>query len=33
MRLDLPKTLLVAATPQLVAAVNRIFGRDVVSML
>jgi DNA polymerase-3 subunit alpha len=29
-RLDLPKTVAVAATPQMVTAVNKIFGRDVV---
>ena len=29
-RLELPKTVAVAATPQMVTAVNRIFGRDVV---
>ena len=29
--LELPRNLLVAATPQLVASVNKIFGRDVVS--
>jgi hypothetical protein len=32
-KLDLPQTLAVAATPQMVAAVNKIFGRDVVSLL
>jgi DNA polymerase III alpha subunit len=31
-RLDLPKTVLVAATPQMVASVNKIFGREVVTL-
>jgi DNA polymerase-3 subunit alpha len=31
-RLELPKTVAVVATPQMVSAVNRIFGRDVVSL-
>jgi DNA polymerase-3 subunit alpha len=31
-RLDLPKNVTVAATPELVAAVNGIFGRDVVAL-
>jgi DNA polymerase-3 subunit alpha len=30
--LELPKNLLVAATPQMVASVNKIFGRDVVRL-
>jgi DNA polymerase-3 subunit alpha len=30
--LELPKSLLVAATPQMVASVNKIFGRDVVRL-
>jgi DNA polymerase-3 subunit alpha len=30
--LELPRNLLVSATPQMVASVNRIFGRDVVSL-
>ncbi len=32
-RLDLPRTVSVAATPQMVSAVNKIFGREVVSLL
>ena len=32
-RLELPQTLQVSATPQMVASVNKIFGRDVVSLL
>lgn len=31
-RLELPKTVSVAATPQMVSAINRIFGRDVVQL-
>ena len=31
-KLDLPKTLLVAATPQMVTSVNKIFGREVVTL-
>jgi DNA polymerase III subunit alpha len=31
-RLELPKTVSVAATPQMVTAVNKIFGRDVVRL-
>jgi DNA polymerase-3 subunit alpha len=31
-RLDLPKTVGVAGTPQMVAGVNRVFGRDVVRL-
>jgi DNA polymerase-3 subunit alpha len=31
-RLELPRTVAVAATPQFVESVNRIFGRDVVSL-
>jgi DNA polymerase-3 subunit alpha len=31
-RLDLPKTVGVQASPQMVSAVNRIFGKDVVSL-
>ena len=30
--LELPKNLMVAATPQMVASVNKIFGRDVVRL-
>jgi DNA polymerase-3 subunit alpha len=30
--LELPRNILVSATPQMVASVNRIFGRDVVSL-
>jgi len=32
-RLDLPKSVCVAATPQLVESVNKIFGQNVVSLL
>lgn len=31
-RLELPKTLGVAATPQMILSINRIFGKDVVSL-